>query len=397
MKKKRTFLAFLLMFLCSTFLFSMAYGMTEEERQYLERFHVQFELGVKAPPLEKRGITATDETKPPYTAKLDWGTFNLSNRVAKKIQDKKELNFIVSIQMLGGILYPKLKEIGMNKGAEKISKMYGVPIKPRLIGPLETNPQKQIAEITALLDAELIDVLILQPPELHGFEDVIEKAMKKGIPVFTDNSDSPASKRIAYVGPQDTPDGNGIKVAEWTIEWCRKNVFKPKAIAYIAGADTPEWSKGRWAAFSKTMKKAFPDAKYYGEVGKAAVVSGWNAADQYAKVRAFAIAHPDVNIYFNTDWSGVQISKVIKDLGMEGESYVVAYNISEEIVGVLGEGPYIASAYQFGSQQTELAFEVVAEFLFQGVIPPEFFWTPIQMISKENKELIKKEGWYIKK
>lgn len=327
----------------------------------------------------------------PFKVDFPWGSFELNKRVADKVKNKQAINFVLSIQTVSAIQLAAQQGAGIKKGAELMGNKYGVKINERLIGPLKTDPAAQIAEIQALLDANQIDVLAIQPPNQYGFEGTIEKAMKQGIPVFTDNSDAPKSIRISFIGPQDETGVTGEFVAEFVLKWAKEKKFTFTAIADTTGDDTAEWSQGRSRGFQSAIKEALPTVKIYGKPNQAAVVTGWDSADMYSRVKAFLIGQPDVNFLFNRDWGGAPIAQVIKDLGLDGKVYVMGFNVDEKILAVVGRSGLAAVCDQLTVGQGEETVRVAMQFLFEGIVPKPLHRTPVRMVTGENADEVKKE------
>ncbi len=331
--------------------------------------------------------------KAPYVVDFSWGTFKLSPRIVKKIENNEPLNFVLSYQTLSSVAAAQEHEMGMLKAAEWAEEEYGVKINVRLIGPTETDAPKQIAEIESILNANQADVLSIQPPSKHGFEAIIQKGLDMGVPVVTCNSDAPDSTRIAYYGPNDTPSGNGITVAKHAQAWAKENGFNFDSIAITTGDTTAVWAQGRMGGFFNTVQKDLPGVKIYGTPTNAAVSTGWNSTDMYTKIKAFLTGHPDVNFIFNSDWGGVSASQAVIDLGREGECFVIAYNTDEKILSFVGKGTtYIATADQDMPGQSEAWVKGMARFLFEGEVPDgPMQYTPVMMVTSENADEVRKD------
>ena len=66
------------------------------------------------------GSTGASHSGAPYTAKFDWGTFNLSSAIATKVDKKQALNFVLSFQTLATVGAPVNLLAGMRQAAKVV-------------------------------------------------------------------------------------------------------------------------------------------------------------------------------------------------------------------------------------------------------------------------------------
>ena len=352
-----------------------------------------------APQTTAAAAETTEEkmNKPPYVTNFPWGEFSLNPKIASKIENNEPLNFVVSCLMMGSVGAQAQLKKGIDAAVIEMEEAYDVKINVRMVGPVAQDLQQQIALLEPLIQAGQVDSLAIWAADAHSFDYIVERLMNDGIPTFDLNTDSPESRRIAFFGAQDTPDGNGIQLAEFALDWAKKNDFTFKTLALTTGDETGAWAQGRMEAFSKTIKAAVPDLVIYGTPNQAAVNTGWVSADMYSKIKAFLIGHPDVNFVFNSDWGGPSAAQAIIDLGRVGEAYVACYNQDEKILGMIGEpnSPLIGTADQNYVAQGNACILGMSEFLFDGMIPENgYTYTPIQIISAENVDEMKVELGY---
>jgi len=87
--------------------------------------------------------------------------------------------------------------VPVKNGALDAGKMLGVDV--NYTGPAGFDIKAQIEFIKAAI-AEGVDGIATTMPNPDAFNDVVQEAMGKGIPVLALNADAPASGRLAYIG-----------------------------------------------------------------------------------------------------------------------------------------------------------------------------------------------------
>lgn len=319
-------------------------------------------------------------SRAPYEVRYSWGTFKLNSRIAKKVKEHKALNIVLSFQTLSSVGAPAELKAGMKFAAKELKKKYGVPIHVQLIGPTTTNTPKQIAQVLTKLQSNEVDALGIQPVSAQSFISIINKAMTDGVPTFTVNTPSPRSRRISYYGVNDTPSGDGVKVAHYTIHWLKTHHIKLKTAALVTGDTTAPWAQGRMKGWVDTMRKAYPGLKIYGTPTNA-LSTGYDAATTYAKVRAFLIGHPNVQFLFDTDWGGVPIARAIQSLGRAGSVHVIAFNTDPQILKFIGHSPLIAAASQNYYNQGKSFVIGAVNFLLAGKVPKRYEYLKVLMVT----------------
>jgi ribose transport system substrate-binding protein len=99
-----------------------------------------------------------------------------------------------------GQIYWEAARRGMEKAAKEEN------VKSQFTGPPATDIAKQIDIIENLLLQGVAGIAI-SPNDPTAVKDVIARAIDKGVPVVTFDSDAPDSKRIAYIGTDNEAAG----------------------------------------------------------------------------------------------------------------------------------------------------------------------------------------------
>jgi ABC-type sugar transport system substrate-binding protein len=328
----------------------------------------------------------------PFNATLPFGQFSLADRIASKVQDKKELDVTISFQTVAQVGAPALMSAGMKQAAAEVKQKYGVDVNTRVIGPSETDPTEQISQIQQAVGSGQVDCLGVQPVTPDAFANVIDDAVAKGVPTFTVNTDSNGSHRFAYYGPNDT-DLNadnqlGVVAGQTTVKWAKANNKTIKNAALVSGDTTAPWAQGRMEGWLKTVKEAFPDMQVVGTPTNA-LTTGYDAAKTYADVGAFMNGHPDVDFYFDSDWGGEAIGKLIADRGLKGKVAAIGYNLDGNYLEQVRDGNIIATVDQAFDRQAAAFVTGCADFLLGGKVPADQMqYVPPTVVTSTNVESV---------
>lgn len=115
----------------------------------------------------------------------------------KQAENTKEKRTIVFVAKLVGIPYFNVCQ----KGAEQAGKDLGVNIE--FTGPAKGG---DVAGQIRMIENQIsrgVDAIVISPNDPNSVKPVIEKALARGIKVFTWDSDAPRTKRIFYVCAAD--------------------------------------------------------------------------------------------------------------------------------------------------------------------------------------------------
>jgi len=321
--------------------------------------------------------TGTSHSCAPYSPKFDWGTFTLSSAIASKVDKKSALNFTLSFQTLATVGAPVNLLAGMRQAAKDVKTQYGVEVNVKLIGPANTDPVAQISQVQQAISAGQVDCLAVEPVTPDAFVRVINQAIDGGVPSYTVNTDSPSSHRFAYNGANDSfpPQGQhpmGQVAGQYTIQWLHDHNVTPKVAALVTGDTTASWAQGRMQGWMDTMKAAFPSLQFVGTPTNA-LTTGYDPAAIYPAVAAFMNGHPNVDLYFDSDWGAKTIGKLITDRGMKGKINTIGYNVDTTYLDEVTSGDVMATVDQRYDEQSYGFVKGCADFLLKGTIPSSGF------------------------
>lgn len=330
-----------------------------------------------APAEEGAGATAA-----PQAAEFAWGTFELDDRIASKLESGEALNIVLSFQTLGDVLAPALLTAGMERAADELSEQHGVDINVRLIGPVETDPPAQIAEVQTVVNAGQVDCLGVQPVSPDAFVDIIDEGVDAGIPTFTVNTDSPDSKRFAYFGLSEVAAGE--TAGRFTAEWASENGFEITNAALTTGDTTASWAQDRMTGWVNIISEEFPDAEIVGTPTDAFTTT-YDPGEVFSRMQAFLGGHPDVDFIFHTDWGAKTIGPLVTEMDKKGEVGVIGFNVDGDYLDAVANGDIIGTVDQGFDNQSEAFVHGCIDYLLEGSAPsdPLQFVDPV-VISQDN-------------
>jgi ribose transport system substrate-binding protein len=177
--------------------------------------------------------------------------------------------------------------------------------------------------------------------------------------------------------------------AEYTIQWLKDHSVTPKLAALVTGDTTAPWAQGRMQGWMDTMKKSLPDLQFVGTPTNA-LSTGYDPAGIYSQVAAFMNGHPNVDLYFDSDWGAKTIGKLIKDRGLKGKINTIGYNVDTTYLDEVSSGDVIATVDQRFDQQAAGFVTGCAAFLLKGSVPPDqYSYTKPTVVTSSNVAEVK--------
>ncbi|SHO67685.1 ribose transport system substrate-binding protein [Pseudoxanthobacter soli DSM 19599] len=302
------------------------------------------------------------------THQMPWGEFKLAPRIVKKIEAGEKVNIIVDIEGTGIPIQGAEMRIGTKKGCDAANKELSAEC--RLVGPVNPDTTKQLAELETLLNSGQVDCLALQPPLPNQFTGIINKYAAAGIPVFTLNIDAPKAKRFAFYALNEVQAGtiNG----EATAKLIKEKGIKVDQIAMGSGAPDQPWAQSRMEGFMAGYKSVFPDAKFFNDA-KSGIPTGKNFTTQEVlnSVTPFLTAHPDVTLFFHTDQGVEGVGNVIRNLKLNGKVFTSGFNVSGAILDAIADGTTLVTIDQGFDNQAQAPVEQCAKYLATGETPAD--------------------------
>ncbi|GGA44299.1 sugar-binding protein [Paenibacillus physcomitrellae] len=258
--------------------------------------------------------------------------------------------------------------VRVEKGAEQAAKELGIDIE--FAGAIRNNMEEQLSLLEKAIAAR-VDAIIVQGLNEESFTPVIDKAVRRGIPVITIDTDAPGSKRLAYVGTDNEAAGErlGRLIVQTT-----GGVGK---IGVIIGSDQAESQLQRLNG----LKKAVADYKGLELVEvRSSNISHMQAIQQAANM---LMRHPEITIMVGTsatDAMGVlQAAQSLK----RDKLKIIGFDNQKETLDAITRGQIEASVAQQPFLMGQMAVQLLNEH-FQGKqLEPDYF-TDVKVLDKSN-------------
>lgn len=261
-------------------------------------------------------------------------------------------------------------------------------------GPPDSDPSKQIEQIEALL-LKRVNGIVVFSTDPNALVPTINKAVEKGIPVVTIFADVPKSKRLAYVGANQTESAKAV--AKRAMQDFPDRV-KPSAkalvvVGKIGAEDQDDRRKGFQEEIGTKLQLVTP------------VVDDYKPDIATAVIRAALTRNPDIKLIFGCDsQSAIGAVSALKELGKKpGDVIVTAWDSEAVVLNEIkasGRGPgwVHATAVLYSSYMVQTAFSFLEADHFGYLYPgnankpgalripraPQMIEIPIRIVTPSN-------------
>lgn len=283
---------------------------------------------------------------------------------------KKQWHIAIVPKALTGEYWVRCK-----KGAEAAARQFGVRL--TFVGPSsETDVDKQI-DIVENLITRGVDAIGISPCDGKALVPVIEKAVAKGIPVVTVDSDAKTNKRLAYIGTDNE------KAGELAGKELAKLLNGKGKVLIIQGVPGAENLMQRVKGFKRVLAK-YPQIKIVSE-----------QACQSDLARALEItenalrSHPDLGGIFGVNAYGAPgAAQAVKEAGKVGVVKIVGFDAIPTTLKYCAEGVVQAIIEQRPYRMGYLAVRYLKDAL-EGKKIPRLVDTGVDIITpKQAKEML---------
>jgi len=291
--------------------------------------------------------------------------FGLSTSGCRQKEKEKEEVYALVPKSIGQIYWTACRR-GMEKAAdeEKVGHLFQ--------GPPTTDIAKQIDIIENLLLQGVAGIAI-SPNDPTAVIQVINRAVDQGVPVVTFDSDSPDSKRLAYIGTDNEAAGTvaGEKLAE---------LMEAKGeFAILTGGLGALNLNQRIKGFRSAVAK-YPDMKE---------VALKPDDDDSEKARAIAenllLAHSNLRGFFGVSAPGAPgAARAVKAANKVGKVKIVGFDDTPECRQLIDEGVIQATIAQRPYDMGYKAIKVLVD-AHNGKLPEKTIMdTGVLVITKKN-------------
>lgn len=258
----------------------------------------------------------------------------------------------------------------VEKGALEAAERYGIDIE--FTGPVRNNMQEQINLLEKAIAAR-VDAIIVQGLNEEKFTPIIDKAVKRGIPVVTIDTDAPSSQRLAYVGTDNVAAGE--RLGQLVV----KTAGGKGKIGVIIGSDLAENQLQRLHGLRNIVTQH--NGLEIIDV-RSSNISHMEAIQQAADMLRL---HPDINIVVGTsatDALGVlQAAKSLR----RNPLTILGFDNQEETLAAISRGEIKATVAQQPFLMGGTAVRLLNEH-FQGKPLLPVYYTEVKVLDKRNAQ-----------
>lgn len=256
----------------------------------------------------------------------------------------------------------------VEKGAREAAAKYGMDIE--FTGPVRNNMEEQLSLLEKAIAAQ-VDAIIVQGLNDEKFTPVIDKAVNRGIPVITIDTDAPASRRLAYVGTDNVAAGEALgRMVVQTTGGQGK-------IGVIIGSELAKNQLQRLDGLKNVVKH------YSGmEIVdiRSSNISHMEAIQQAADMLRY---HPEIDVMVGTSATDalgmLQASRSLKRspltiIGFDNQAETLDAISRGEIAGTVAQQPYL-----MGDMAVRLLYQH-----FQGAPLQSRYYTGVKVLDRSN-------------
>ena len=259
-------------------------------------------------------------------------------------------------------------------GMQDAAKLLGADIKTELRGPATWDASQEARAIEQLI-AKGVDGIIVTAGDATTLNPAIDKAVAKGIPVITFDSDAPDSKRLSFAGTNNYEAG---KVAgKAMVEWL--NGEGEVGVSTFPG---PNHLVERIRGFKDGLEGS--NVKVVAECNDEGKVAAAEAA-----ITAMLQAHPEIDAVFAAHGNpGPGAVAAVKNVGKEGEIEIMGFDFGMPVVeaidkgqirGTVGQNPYL-----MGYISMMMAWGANQETRVDGPHVPPSVNTGVRILTKDD-------------
>ena len=306
----------------------------------------------------------------PFTHILrDGSSFELNERIAKKIRTGEPINYLFSYQSSGIALFSDQYEAGFRATQGDAYRIY--PMDFTVVAPV-TSPsdiQQQIAQIDAQVSVDQVDCLAIEPADSNSFTELTNRLLADGVPVFTVGLTTNGNEFTNFT---QVPYNEGRQAAELSVEFMQANGLEWDTFMVSGGDPTQFWAQGRMTGFYDRILELLPDAEFLTTPDEGIQVGGggYDPGISYDDYRAILVGNPELDFIENVDIGAEHANRAIIDGGQEGEVFTIGWNVSYGQLDGVERGIQVAALDQRWSEQAGFGAIACAEFLANGRILP---------------------------
>lgn len=224
--------------------------------------------------------------------------------------------------------------------------------------------QAQLLDTATMAQADGIITQGVHDPQI---DQALAKAVNRGIPIITVDTDSPGP-RLAYVG------SDNYKAGYMAGEDLIRRMKGPAVIGIIRGNLGPEASDERVQGFRDAIA-GVPEAKIVAV--ESSDLTRTAAGQMALKIRQ---EHPDVNVFYGTTaLDAVGVIQSLSKQGLEGRLLVIGWDDVGEAADLFGRGFISSVVHQQPEEMGSRAVQLLEAYLRRDLRPQPMNFTPVSL------------------
>ncbi|MEF2965494.1 sugar-binding protein [Paenibacillus sp. M1] len=256
----------------------------------------------------------------------------------------------------------------IEKGAAQAAEQYGLDIE--FAGAVRNNMTEQLDLLEKAIAAR-VDAIIVQGLNEESFKPVIDKAVKRGIPVLTIDTDAPDSRRLAYVGTDNVAAG------EMMGRLVVKTAGGSGKIGVIIGSEMAESQNQRLEGLKRIVAQ-YPGLEIVDV--RSSNISQMEAIQQAADMLR---RHPEITIMVGTSATdALGVMQAAKSLRRD-DLLIIGFDNQKETLEAITNGEIQATVSQQPFLMGEMAVRLLYEH-FQGKPLRSTYHTEVKVLNESN-------------
>ena len=301
-----------------------------------------------------------------------YGTFKLSEKIAQKVANGEKLIFRTSTWDPTAPFFKDVRD-GMKQAASDIGTDL---IDVAMLGPVDGVVEKQVSELETLIQVEQVDGLAISCGEADVMIPLFDLAWKRGIPVVTYDNDSPESKRLAYVGMNQSEVGKASGNA-----FVKLHPQKEGKLAIFAAFPEAVYARGRIKAFKEILEQEGYNLEIVGPFKL-----GLDKAVGYSVVEDTFLANPDITAVYVTDEFVEVPALYIERQNLQSDVLCLGVNTLPGVLEHVQKGTIDHTVGVNPYAQGYETMVVLYEFITTGKTTEEIKFVDLEIVTPENIE-----------
>ncbi|WP_246202507.1 sugar-binding protein [Virgibacillus doumboii] len=257
----------------------------------------------------------------------------------------------------------------IEEGAEKVAAKHDIYLE--YLAPTRANNDKLLKLLDRMISAK-VDGIIVQGVQGERFVDLVHKAVERGIPIVTVDTDVPASERKAYVGTDNFEAG---KLAGKTVI---ENTTGEKYVGIVTGRYNAINQQQRLEGFKEAIKGI--SRIHIVDTEESNITSIGAAQATYSLLKQ----HPSINMFLGTSaLDGIGIVDGIQEIAPNEAFTIISFDLLPETLQLIREGDIDATIAQYPKKMGEESVNVLIELQEHDVLENEIY-TGTKVIEKDD-------------